>query len=55
MLVQPTCPEDGTYTLSGGGIKPLTAADFIGDPSDRTGWAVWKPSMMCAWCCARML
>jgi uncharacterized protein len=30
-------PEDGTYTLSGGGIKPLTAADFIGDPSDRTG------------------
>ena len=30
-------PEDGTFTLSGGGIKPLTAADFIGDPSARTG------------------
>jgi phage tail sheath protein FI len=30
-------PVEGTYTLSGGGIKPLTASDFIGDPSERTG------------------
>jgi uncharacterized protein len=30
-------PEDGAYTLSGGGIKPLTAADFIGSPADRKG------------------
>ncbi|RPI31619.1 MAG: phage tail sheath family protein [Chloroflexota bacterium] len=30
-------PDDGTYTLSGGGLKPLTAADFIGDPAARTG------------------
>lgn len=30
-------PEEGTYTLSGGGVKPLTAADFIGDPAQRTG------------------
>ncbi len=30
-------PEDGVYTLVGGGIKPLSAADFIGDPTDRTG------------------
>jgi hypothetical protein len=30
-------PEDGSYTLSGGGIKPLTAADFIGDSAARTG------------------
>jgi uncharacterized protein len=30
-------PEDGTYTLSGGGIQPLNAADFIGDPAARTG------------------
>lgn len=30
-------PEEGTYTLSGGGIRPLTAADFIGDPAARTG------------------
>jgi hypothetical protein len=30
-------PEEGTYTLSGGGIKPLTAADFIGDTAARTG------------------
>lgn len=30
-------PEEGTYALSGGGIEPLTAADFIGDPAQRTG------------------
>jgi phage tail sheath protein FI len=30
-------PEDGVYTLSGGGIQPLTAKDFIGDAADRTG------------------
>ncbi len=31
-------PEDGSYDLSGGGIPPLTAADFIGDPAERTGF-----------------
>jgi phage tail sheath protein FI len=30
-------PDEGLYTLSGGGIKPLTAADFIGSAADRTG------------------
>ena len=30
-------PIDGTYTLGGGGVQPLTAADFIGSPADRTG------------------
>ena len=30
-------PEDGTYELSGGGIPPLTAGDFIGDAAERTG------------------
>jgi phage tail sheath protein FI len=30
-------PDDGKYTLSGGGIKPLTAAEFIGNAADRTG------------------
>lgn len=30
-------PADGTYTLSGGGMSPLTAVDFIGDVSARTG------------------
>ncbi|GAB4276350.1 MAG: phage tail sheath family protein [Candidatus Promineifilaceae bacterium] len=30
-------PADGTYQLSGGGMQPLTAADFIGDPAARTG------------------
>ena len=30
-------PEDGSYELSGGGIPPLTPADFIGDPTARTG------------------
>mgnify|MGYP001092067837 CR=1 FL=1 len=30
-------PEEGTFVLTGGGIKPLTAADFIGDPAARTG------------------
>lgn len=31
-------PVDGSYNLSGGGIPPLTAKDFIGDPSARTGF-----------------
>lgn len=30
-------PAEGSYPLSGGGIAPLTAADFIGDPAARTG------------------
>lgn len=30
-------PEEGTFTLAGGGVKPLAAADFIGDPAARTG------------------
>ncbi len=34
-----TTPAEGTYPLEGGGIPPLTAADFIGDVSERTGIA----------------
>ncbi|MCI0726876.1 MAG: phage tail sheath subtilisin-like domain-containing protein, partial [Chloroflexi bacterium] len=30
-------PDEGTYELAGGGWQPLTAADFIGDASERTG------------------
>ncbi len=30
-------PAEGSYTLAGGGIRPLMAADFIGDTSERTG------------------
>jgi phage tail sheath protein FI len=30
-------PTDGNYGLEGGGVPPLTAVDFIGDPSARTG------------------
>ncbi len=30
-------PEDGSYALSGGGVPPLSAKDFIGDVSERTG------------------
>ena len=30
-------PAEGSYPLTGGGIAPLTAADFIGDPGARTG------------------
>jgi len=30
-------PGEGTYPLAGGGIQPLSAADFIGDPNNRTG------------------
>jgi len=30
-------PKGGSYELSGGGISPLTAADFIGDAAERTG------------------
>jgi hypothetical protein len=32
-------PTEGAYPLEGGGIPPLTAEDFIGDVSDRTGIA----------------
>ena len=30
-------PVEGSYTLSGGGIQPLSAAEFIGDAAARTG------------------
>jgi phage tail sheath protein FI len=30
-------PADGTYTLSGGDMQLLTAADFIGDAAERSG------------------
>lgn len=30
-------PEEGSYPLSGGGLQPLEAKDFIGDASERTG------------------
>jgi len=30
-------PQDGAYPLSGGGIPPLGAQDFIGDVTERTG------------------
>lgn len=30
-------PIEGSYSLSGGGVMPLTAADFIGSAADRTG------------------
>jgi hypothetical protein len=30
-------PAEGSYPLTGGGIAPLTAADFIGDTAERTG------------------
>jgi hypothetical protein len=30
-------PDDGSFDLSGGGMSPLSAADFVGDPGDRTG------------------
>jgi phage tail sheath protein FI len=30
-------PQEGTYALVGGGIQPLTAADFVGDAAERTG------------------
>lgn len=36
-------PTDGTYALSGGGIRPLTASDFIGDPAERTGLGGLEP------------
>jgi phage tail sheath protein FI len=31
-------PEEGTYQLSGGGMPPLTAKDFVGDSGERTGF-----------------
>jgi phage tail sheath protein FI len=30
-------PTEGKYPLAGGGIQPLSAEDFIGDPMERTG------------------
>ncbi len=30
-------PDDGSFNLSGGGMSPLSAADFVGDPGERTG------------------
>ena len=36
-------PADGSYDLSGGGIPPLTAKDFIGDPGARTGLGGLEP------------
>ncbi|MCD4752002.1 MAG: phage tail sheath subtilisin-like domain-containing protein [Anaerolineaceae bacterium] len=30
-------PVNGTYALTGGGIRPLAVADFIGDVTERTG------------------
>ena len=33
-----TLPADGRYMLVGGGVSPLTAKDFIGDPAERTGF-----------------
>ncbi len=30
-------PDEGSYNLEGGGIPPLTVADFVGDPGERTG------------------
>ena len=30
-------PDEGSYTLSGGGIQPLTVEDFVGDVAERTG------------------
>ena len=37
-----TMPEDGTYELEGGGIKPLTPKDFIGDVTERTGLGAFE-------------
>lgn len=30
-------PNEGSYALSGGGMRPLDAGDFVGDASKRTG------------------
>lgn len=35
--VRNAMPDEGTYALSGGGMQPLTAEDFVGDVSERTG------------------
>jgi phage tail sheath protein FI len=32
-------PQEGAYALAGGGMPPLTTADFVGDVADRTGIA----------------
>lgn len=32
-------PQEGTYSLTGGGIPSLTAGDFVGDSLERTGLA----------------
>jgi hypothetical protein len=34
-----TLPKDGTYPLAGGSLQPLTAEDFVGDATKRTGIA----------------
>ena len=36
-------PDEGTYALSGGGSQPLSAAEFIGDPGERTGLGGLEP------------
>jgi phage tail sheath protein FI len=36
-------PADGTYPLAGGDIQPLTAKDFVGDPTERTGLGGLEP------------
>jgi phage tail sheath protein FI len=36
-------PVDGSYDLEGGGIPPLTAGDFIGDPAERSGLGGLEP------------
>ena len=40
---QSLMPQEGTYVLSGGGIQPLSAADFVGDTADRTGLGGLEP------------
>jgi phage tail sheath protein FI len=36
-------PAEGAYALSGGGIRPLTAADFVGDAAERIGLGGLEP------------
>lgn len=36
-------PVEGSYDLEGGGIPPLTAGDFIGDPAERSGLGGLEP------------
>lgn len=37
--VSDNMPAEGNHLLGGGGVPPLTAADFIGDAAERTGIA----------------